>query len=174
MNSRIAAAAVMVTAFGAATPSAGAAPPPATPAAGAAAATFQHTYPGATKLCTRIAKGAGPVKLRPSAAQVLADCAALETSFNAATAAKTAALAPIDASLAADRTAERASCPRTITTTVQQAACQLVRHTDRPAIKTLAIQRLSVVASYLAAVDANRKAFWQAIHALPGGANIRL
>jgi hypothetical protein len=162
MKSRTAAAAVMVTALAAATP-----------AAGAATTTLQQTYPAATKLCTRFAQGAGPVKLRPSAAQVLADCATLEATFNAATAAKTAALAPIDASLTADRTAVRTNCPRKTTTKVQQAACRLARHTDRPAIKTLEIQRRSVVSSYFVAVDANRKAFWHAVQALPGGANVK-
>ena len=160
MKTRFAAVAVAAAAL------AGASPAGATPAP----ATFQHVYPAAAKLCAAVAKGEGPVKLKPSAASVLADCAALESGFNTANAAKLAALPPIETALASARSTTAAACP---TPHTHAALCLKTRHTEHPVIASLEAQRRSVMKTYRAAVETGRIAFWKAIQALPGGANLK-
>jgi hypothetical protein len=139
-------------------------------AAGASAApkTFQQLYPVASRLCTEVAKGGGPAPLRKSAAQVLVDCTALENGLTAARAAEVAAKTPILTALATERSTTKTACAKPAT----RAACRLARHNERTAVAALEIQRLTVVRTYYHAIDANRKAFWAAIHALPGASNV--
>ena len=160
MKTRFAAVAVAATAL------AGAGPAGATPAP----QTFQHVYPAASKLCAHVAKGGGPAKLRPSATSVLADCATLENGLTTALAAELAALPPIETALAAARSTTTAACP---TPHSHAALCLKTRHTEQPAIASLELQRGSVTKTYRAAVETGRIAFWKAIQALPGGANIK-
>jgi hypothetical protein len=136
--------------------------------ASAAPKTFQQLYPVASRLCAEVAKGGGPAGLRPSAAQVLVDCTTLENGFNAARATEIAAKAPIVTALAAQRSATKAACAKPAT----RAACRLARHNERAAVSTLETQRLTVVRTYYHTIEANRKAFWTAIHALPGGSSV--
>src|SRR5712691_664568 len=128
MKTRFAAVAVAATAL------AGAGPAGAT----TAPATFQHVYPAASKLCAAVAKGEGPVKLRPSAASVLADCTTLESGFNTANAAKLAALPPIETALATARSTTAAACP---TPHTHAALCLKTRKTEHPVIASLEAQR---------------------------------
>jgi hypothetical protein len=160
MNTRFAAIAGAAAALAGAS-SAGALPAP---------VTFQHVYPAASKLCAKVAKGGGPVKLRPSATSVLADCATLESGFNTALAAELAALPPIETALAAARSTTATACP---TPHSKAALCLKTRHTEHPVIATLEKQRHSVTRAYRTTVETNRLAFWHAIQALPGGANIK-
>ena len=132
--------------------------------------TFQHTYPAASKLCAAVAKGGGPVKLRPSKTSVLADCATLETGFNTALATEVAALPPIELALAAARSTTAAACP---TPHSKAALCLKTRHTEQPVIASLEKQRHTVTRAYRTAILTNKLAFWKAIQALPGGANVK-
>jgi hypothetical protein len=136
--------------------------------AGAAPKTFQQLYPVASRLCAEVAKGGGPAPLRPSAAQVLADCTTLENGLNAARAAEIAAKAPIATALATQRSATKAACAKPAT----RAACRLARHNERTAVSALETQRLTVLRTYYHTIDTNRKTFWAAIHALPGGSSV--
>jgi hypothetical protein len=131
--------------------------------------TYQQTYPVATRLCAAVAQGEGPAHLRPYAAQALAGCVTLENGYNAALAARLAALEPVVTALASERHAAPGAClhPR------QQApACALERQSRRAAIKSLEGERRSVVRAFHQALEANRQAFWGTIHALPGCAGV--
>jgi hypothetical protein len=71
---------------------------------------FQQTYPFASRLCAHVQAGKGPVHLRRFAAQVLADCATLNSGFTAAQSAVLAAQTTFANGLAADRAAIAAAC----------------------------------------------------------------
>src|SRR5205807_9527929 len=70
--------------------------------------TFQQTYPHASRVCTEVAAGGGLKRLRPFAAQVAADCAALQAQFNTAHTTVLAQFAAIAAARAAQRAATTA------------------------------------------------------------------
>jgi hypothetical protein len=99
---------------------------------------------------------------------VLADCTTLENGLNAARAAEIAAKAPIATALATQRSATKAACAKPAT----RAACRLARHNERTAVSALETQRLTVLRTYYHTIDTNRKTFWAAIHALPGGSSV--
>jgi hypothetical protein len=161
MSTRFAAVAAAVAALAGASP-AGATPPPTT--------NFQHHFPAASKLCENVAKGKGPVALRPSAASVLADCATLESAFSTAQAAELAALPPIETALAAARSTTAAACP---TPRTHAALCVKTRRTEHPVIATLEAQRFGVIRTFRTTLGTARLAFWHAIESLPGGAKIK-
>jgi hypothetical protein len=138
-------------------------------AAAAPPATYQQTYPVVSSLCAEVAKGEGPARLSPYATQALADCATLESAFNEATSAELAAEAPVAAALATARHAAPSACARP---RLQAAACVLARHGKHAAIISLGGQRRSAVHAYHQALEANRQAFWSAIHALPHCAGV--
>jgi hypothetical protein len=139
--------------------------------AGASAghATYQQTYPRASSLCAAVLGGAGPKRLRPVAAQVLADCTVLQNGFNAAQAAVLTADATIATTLAAQRTTVKGLCapkPHTV-------ACHRARHKEKHMADVAAHRRIHLAQVYYETIEANRRAFWHAIRALPGGANLR-
>jgi hypothetical protein len=146
-------------------------------AAGAAAAgaapsaqnTYQQTYPVVSRLCTEVARGEGPARLQPYAAQALADCATLETAFDAANGAELAAEAPVIAALATERHAARTACARP---RLQAVACALGRQAKRANVESLEGERRSVHVTYHQSLEASRQAFWGAIHALPHCAGV--
>jgi len=138
-------------------------------AAPSAQKTFPQTYPVVSRLCAEVAKGEGPVRLQPYAAQALADCATLESAFNEASSAELAAQAPVTAALATERHAAPSACARP---RLQAAACAVARQSRHATIKSLESQHASVEHTYHQALEANRLAFWSAIHALPHCAGV--
>jgi hypothetical protein len=140
-------------------------------AAGAAPSTqntYQQTYPVVSRLCTEVARGEGPA-LQPYAAQALADCATLESAFDAASGAELAAEAPVIAALATERHAARTACARP---RLQAVACALGRQAKRANVKSLEGERRSVHGAYHQSLEASRQAFWGAIHVLPHCAGV--
>jgi hypothetical protein len=139
-------------------------------AANAGQRSFEQTYPIASKLCAKVAKGDGPKRLRSSAAKVLADCETLQASFKA----NRLAVISTDTSIAAARTAEHASvlsaCGGTL---VHKPSCSHARRKGHKVIEGLEAQRVHAARGYYKATEAARRAFWAQIHALPGGAKLR-
>jgi len=132
--------------------------------------TFQQTYPRASTLCAAVAHGGGSKRLRSSAAQVLIDCNALQIGFNAAQAAVLAGDASIASTIAAERTSVSLLCagPKPHST-----ACHHARHKDSRMLNALHNRRIHLAWVYYKTIEANRRAFWREIDALPGGANVR-
>jgi hypothetical protein len=141
-------------------------------AAGATAGkrTFEQTYPVASRLCAEVAQGRGPKRLHRAAAQVLADCSGLHSSFNAS---RTAVLA-IDASLASQGAAARAGLAAPCKgATAHRIACNKAHRNDRRVLESLGRQRIRAAHLYYASIEASRLNFWSAIRALPGGRGLR-
>ena len=131
--------------------------------------TLQKTYPRASSLCAAVAQGAGPKRLRRSAAPVLADCATLENGFNAAQAAVLAADASIAGTIVAERATVTVLCagPRP-----HPVACRHARRKEERMVDGLARRRIHVAHVYYLTIEANRRIFWTAVGALPGGAKL--
>jgi hypothetical protein len=131
---------------------------------------FQQTYPLASKLCANVEKGKAPKRLRKSSAQVLVDCGALQTSFTAARTAVLSTFASIASARATERASVKASCP---SKPDHSAACEHARKKASKVFATLNLQHIHAARAYFLAAEAARRTFWTAIHALPGGGDIR-
>jgi hypothetical protein len=131
--------------------------------------TYQQTYPVASQLCANVAAGKGPKRLRPFAAQVLADCATLNSGFTAAQNAVLAAQASFTSGLAADKAAIAAVCTPPVN---NHPLCRSTRRSENAAIAALRREHTAAVHLYYTTIEANRRAFWAAIHSLPGGKGI--
>jgi hypothetical protein len=132
--------------------------------------TYQQTYPFAARLCAHVQAGKGPVRLRPEAARVLADCATLSSGFTAARSAVLAAQASFASGLAADRAAIAAACTPPVK---KRPLCESTRRSEHAAIVALRRQHTAALHLYYRTIEANRHAFWAAIRSLPGGRGIR-
>jgi hypothetical protein len=134
--------------------------------------TFQQTYPVASRLCTEIATGTGQPRLRQrrSAPQVLADCSALQNGFTAAQSALLAAKASIAGARAADKAIARSACAGA---TASTAACVSTRHRVGQLLNALHTEQIREIHVYYFTVEANRRVFWSALRALPGGSRLR-
>jgi hypothetical protein len=131
--------------------------------------TYQQTYPVASQLCANVAAGKGPKRLRPYAAQVLADCATLSAGFSSAQSAVLAAQASFASGLAADKAAIAAVCTPPVK---NHPLCRSTRRNENAAIRALRREHTAAVHLYYTTVEANRRTFWAAIHSLPGGKGI--
>jgi hypothetical protein len=131
---------------------------------------FQQTYPVASQLCAKVAAGKGPKRLRPFAAQVASDCSTLTSGFTAAQSAVLAAQTTFANGLAADRAAIAAACTPPVK---NRPLCRSTRRSEHAAIVALRREHTAAVRLYYTTVEANRHAFWAAIHSLPGGRTIR-
>jgi hypothetical protein len=131
--------------------------------------TFQQTYPVASPLCAKIQAGKGPKRLRPFAAQVLADCTTLSSGFTAAQNAVLAAQASFASGLAADKAAIAAVCTPPVK---NHRLCERTRRAERAAIAALRREHAAAVRLYYTTIEANRRAFWAAIRSLPAGKTI--
>jgi len=139
---------------------------PGTAGAKAGEHTFQQTYPFASRLCAHVQAGKGPIHLQPFAAQVLADCATLNSGFTAAQSAVLAAQASFASGLAADRAAIAAACTPPVK---NRPLCRSTRRSEHAAIVALRREHTAAVHLYYKTIEANRHAFWAAIRSLPGG-----
>jgi hypothetical protein len=141
-------------------------------AAGAAAGkrTFSQVYPIASHLCTEVSAGAGPKRLRHSAAQVIADCTLLQGNFNTARATVLATHAALLAEGAAARAALAVHCTGAGKVRL---ACDRAHDKDRALLNGLSHQRVRAAHIYYESIETSRKAFWGAIRALPGGKGVR-
>jgi len=128
-------------------------------------ASFQQVYPDASGLCARVAAGTEHNRLKRYAPQVLADCAALQSTYSSATATVLAARTVLTPQIAADKRALAAACR---TSARRDAACRRARPGDSQAIAALKAQLHGDVSSYHASLEAGRRSFWHAIHALRG------
>jgi hypothetical protein len=145
----------------------------ASPAAAGARAgdkTFQQTYPVASKLCAKVAAGTERKRLKRFATQVMADCTALQNTFNTATATVLAARTTLSAQIAADRSIVTAACPKPNN---QPPACLQTRAQDDPTIQALRLRLVHAVRHFYRTIEAGRDRFWNAIRALPGERRIR-
>jgi len=142
---------------------------PATAGAKAGDRTIQQTYPLATRLCTEVAAGQRK-HLKRFAPQIAADCALLQTGFTSAQTTVLAARATITSAIAADRAVVTAACPPPM---VGKPACESTRHTESVAIGVLRQELIAAAHRYYLAINANRHAFWHAIHALRGASHLR-
>lgn len=138
------------------------------PAAGAHAGerSLAQTFPLATRLCAAISRGEGPKRLRPSAAAVEAACAQLQSSFTADQNVVLTAVSPLQARLAAQQVRTHNVCSAR---PLHLAACETARRRRRRLLALLEAERRRRAHAYYAAVEADRAAFWAAVHALPGG-----
>jgi hypothetical protein len=130
---------------------------------------FAQTYPLASRMCAAMARGEGPKRLRHSSASVLADCATLQANFTAARTAVLAEDASIARARASERSAIRFACAGRLD---HRPSCVKARHKHGKAIEQLNRQHIQAVHTYYHAAEAARRAFWTAIHALPGGARV--
>jgi hypothetical protein len=147
---------------------AAAAAPLAVPAAASAHAgerTVAQTYPVATALCAKVTAGTERRRLKPYAAQVLADCTALQSGFTAAQSAVLLARTTTAAQIASEQASTTAACP---TPKDVQAACRHARRADRNAILALQRQRVHAVRLYYVTIETGRDHFWKAVRVLPG------
>jgi hypothetical protein len=128
---------------------------------------FDQTYPIASKLCTNVAAGGGPIALRPDAAQVAALCGTLKTSFNGAQGTYFATVTPLKEQADGLVAQTRAACA-----TRPSAICKSTRKANRVTLEGLRSQVRTAGTTYRATVEAGRTAFWNAIHGLRGGAAI--
>jgi hypothetical protein len=142
---------------------------PAVTAAKAGDRTFQQTYPVASKLCTNLAAGGGPKRLRPYATQVGADCTTLKSGFEAAQNAVLVAQTAFANALAADRAAIAAVCTPPVG---NRPLCRRTRRSERLVIGALRGEHRAAVVLYYRTIEVNRRTFWAAVKALPGGANL--
>jgi hypothetical protein len=133
--------------------------------------TFQKTYPVASRLCTEIATGTGLRRLRqrPFSTQILADCSALQSGFNAAQSALLAARASTASARAADKAIAKTACAAAAAHT---AACASTRHRVGQLLSALYTAQIRQIHVYYT-VEANRRVFWSAIRGLPGGSRLR-
>jgi uncharacterized protein len=129
--------------------------------------TFQQTFPAAALKCERFAAGKERKGLVPFAAQVAADCTALQTAFTNATTTVVTARATIEPPLAAARAALKAACPNPSPKTLPH-TCAVAHHANDATIKALAKERQAAVHSYFATIEAARTVFWTAFKTLPG------
>jgi hypothetical protein len=130
---------------------------------------YQQTYPLASRLCTEVAAGQRK-RLQRVAPQVAAECALLQSGFTAAQTTVLTARATITSAIAADRAVIVAACPPP---NVGKPACEGTRHTESVAIGVLRHQKIAAVHHYYRTIEANRVAFWHAIHALRGASRLR-
>jgi hypothetical protein len=141
-------------------------------AAGAAAGkkSFAQTFPVASRLCTNVSQGKGPARLRSRAASVIADCSALQGSYNAAR----ANVLVTQAGLAAQGTSARAGLATPCTGTARnRLACAKAHNQDRRVLGGLGRQRVKAAHAYYMTIESARLTFWKSIRALPGGAGLR-
>jgi hypothetical protein len=131
--------------------------------------TFEQTYPFASRLCAHVQAGKGPQRLRPFAAQVLADCTTLSSGFTAAQSAVLAAQASFASGLAADRAAIAAVCTPPVK---NRPLCRRTRRSEHAAIVALRREHTAALHLYYTTIEANRRAFWAAIRSLPTGKTI--
>jgi hypothetical protein len=131
--------------------------------------TFQQTYPLASKVCANVAAGTESKHLKKFAAQLTADCTALQTAFTAAQTVVVAARTTLTAQITADRAAITTACP---TPKDQAPPCQSTRATQDAAINALRHQRLLAVRHYYKTIEASRAAFWKVFRGLPGEGHV--
>jgi hypothetical protein len=143
---------------------------PGTAGAVAGKRSFAQTFPVASRLCTNIAQGKGPARLRSSAARVIADCSALQGSYNAAR----ANVLATQAALAAQGASARAGLASPCTGAAKhRLACEKAHNQDRRVLGGLNRQRVKAAHAYYLTIESARVAFWKSIRALPGGAGLR-
>jgi len=126
--------------------------------------TFQQTYPVASPLCAEVAAGKRK-HLQRFAPRVLADCARLQNGFTAAQSVVLSARASLEGALATDRAAIAAACPPPM---IGRPPCERIRDSESLAIAALQRQRVDAARRYFRTIEAHRRIFWRAIHALPG------
>jgi hypothetical protein len=130
--------------------------------------TFQQTFPVASPLCAKVAAGKSK-RLKPFTAQVLADCATLQSEFTLAQSTVLAARAANAAQIAADRVTLTASCPPG----TPKLVCRHRRRQARDAIIELQRRQVRAARRYYRTIEADRRRFWTAIRALPGERRVR-
>jgi hypothetical protein len=128
---------------------------------------FAQTFPDASKLCTNIAAGRGPTKLRPDASQVDGLCGTLKTSFTTAQGTYYATVTPLKEEATALVTATREACATRPSTT-----CKTTREENKAALKGLRAKVATAGTTYRTSIESARQTFWTAIHSLRGGAGI--
>jgi hypothetical protein len=129
---------------------------------------FATTYPVASRLCTNVAAGRGPIALRPDASQVAGLCGTLKTSFTTAQGTYFATVTPLKNQATALVTATREACA----TKPPTATCKATRKQNRAALKSLRAGVRTAGATYRTSIETARTTFWSAIHSLPGAAGI--
>lgn len=141
---------------------------PAAASARPGARSFNQTFPIASRLCTNIAAGHGPAKLRQDASQIAGLCGSLKTSYLNAQSTYFSTVTPLKAQATGLVTAVRQACA-----TRPSAICKSTRKTDRPILKGLRAQVRAAGATYRATIETARKAFWSQIHTLRGAATLK-
>jgi hypothetical protein len=128
---------------------------------------FAQTYPVASRLCTNVAAGRGPIKLRPDASQVAALCGTLKTNFVTTQNTYFSTVTPLKEQAIALVTATREACA-----TRPSATCKSTRQANKAALMSLRSQVRTAGTTYRTAIESARTTFWNAIHALRGGSGI--
>jgi hypothetical protein len=128
---------------------------------------FNRTYPVASRLCTNVAGGAGPTKLRADKAQVAALCTTLGTSFTTAQTTYFNTVTPIKQQVIALRAQVHEACAMR-----PSAACKTARKQARTTLAGLRAQVRTAASTYRTSIQTARHTFWNAIHALRGGAGL--
>jgi hypothetical protein len=141
-------------------------------AAGATAGAhnFEQSYPVASKLCAEVAKGGGPARLHAAAATVLADCATLQNSFNAARQNVLTTEAAIANTLAIDSAALKAAC---VSKPAHPLRCAKDHTKSKLLHRRLGRQKLNAARAYWHEIEAFRAQFWSEVKTLPGGKELK-
>jgi hypothetical protein len=127
-------------------------------------ATFEWTYPVASRICAKVAAGTENKHLKANLAEVQAACTTLQSSFTQAATTVLSARNTLEPQIAADRSSTAAACA----TAKPVLACNHTRHANEIAIHSLAVQLRLAKHTYFVSVDAARTAFWAVIHTIPG------
>lgn len=130
--------------------------------------TFNQTFPIASGLCTNIAAGRGPAKLRADASQIAGLCGSLRTSYLNAQNTYFATVTPLKTQATALVTATRQACA-----TRPSAICKSTRQTNRPILRGLRAQVRVAGVTYRSTIETARKVFWSQIHTLRGAATLK-
>jgi hypothetical protein len=131
--------------------------------------TFEQTYPHAAKLCARADAGTLGKRLKPSTAQVKADCQALRGTFAKAQSDDQAATVSIPAQAQAALAQAKSACEKA-RQSHDPAACRQARQQARTTLRGLRGTARDAAKAYRAAIEGGRKTFWAAIKTLRGGA----
>jgi hypothetical protein len=142
---------------------------PALAGAHAGEKTLPQTYPIAAKLCANVAAGKNR-HLKRYAAQVAADCTALQSGLAAADSTVLASSAGTLAAISADRAAFLAACPAQPAKAVR---CASTKRSEDRAIAALRRQQVAAARRFYLSMRSNGLRFWSEIRAFPGQSHVQ-
>jgi hypothetical protein len=130
--------------------------------------TVYQTYPVATALCAKQHTGRLPIKLAPQSAAVITACDTLINAFGPLQVTVDAAESQFLGTVSTQKSLVAGVCTKPV---ADHTACASARLTAAATIAGARTMKVTAVATFHAAVEANRAAFWQTILTLRGGSS---